>query len=421
MCLKEIREEHENEEDHYMGCSTSDKDKQLQQATSTEMEGSYLSEAREPPSITVSILKKLLKIQLVLKLLVKILKVHVAFLRHLVTSSTNSNQSFTFSHDIQHLNEYLKIIGEREFSDDGRYQWDSYSKSAKSYYTKRFRNILTKLITIIFPKNVEEVVKNLLVSEENQKMTPSIISEGTFGPLVHAYQTSETWHHRLQILSYFTQTLSFKEAKSLLPNITESKYYAAKNHAKKVGPGLPVGTTSTRKRMDPVKLDSFLDFITSPHVIRDLPYGERKIKLTDGTVYEMPNVVRCMGSSDVIQQYKAYCSENNISPLGDSTMYRILSECGAQIRTSLEGIDYFIAEGGRAFRTILDALEELLKFQVLNQQEKKDFSAFFLQCKQYLRADFKIDRKHICVHGGRMPLTLKFSLVEMTSQSMHYF
>lgn len=77
MCLKEIREEHENEEDHYMECSTSDKDKQLQQATSTEMEGSYLSEAREPPSIT------------------------------------NSNQSFTFSHDIQHLNEYLKIIGER--------------------------------------------------------------------------------------------------------------------------------------------------------------------------------------------------------------------------------------------------------------------------------------------------------------------
>lgn len=139
-----------------------------------------------------------------------------------------------------------------------------------------------------------------------------------------------------------------------------------------------------------MKLDSFLDFITSPHVIRDLPYGERKIKLSDGTVYEMPNVIRCMGSSDVIQQYKAYCSENNISPLGDSTMYRILSECGAQIRTSLEGIDYFIAEGGRAFRTILDTLEELLKFQVLNQQEKKDFSALFLQCKQYLRADFKI-------------------------------
>lgn len=122
--------------------------KQLQQATSTETEGSYLSEAREPPSITL----QLLKIQLVLKLLVKILKVHVAFLRHLVTSSTNSNQSFTFSHDIQHLNEYLKIIGEREFSDDGRYQWDSYSKSAKSYYTKRFRNILTKLITSIFPE-----------------------------------------------------------------------------------------------------------------------------------------------------------------------------------------------------------------------------------------------------------------------------
>lgn len=39
MCLKKIREEHENEEDYYMECSTSDKDKQPKQATSIKMEG----------------------------------------------------------------------------------------------------------------------------------------------------------------------------------------------------------------------------------------------------------------------------------------------------------------------------------------------------------------------------------------------
>ncbi|XP_061191608.1 uncharacterized protein LOC133199785 [Saccostrea echinata] len=364
MCLKKIRE-HEEGEDHLfnMECSASDKDKTEAEAIKME----ECSETREQPSDKDPLFHSGSK----------------------ETSETNSSQSFTLSHDIQHLNEYLKKIGEREFSEDRKYQWDSYTKSAKSYYIKRFRNIMSKLIAVIFPKNIEEIVKSLTVSEENPKVSSSIIHEGSFGPLIHAYQTSETWRHRRQILSFFTQTLSFKEAKSLLPNMTESMYYAAKNHAKNVGPGLPVNTTSTRKRMDPVKLDNFLDFITSPHVIRDLPYGERKIKLSDGTTYEMPNVIRCMGSSDVIQQYKAYCSENNISPLGDSTMYRILSECGAQIRTSLEGVDYFIAEGGRAFHTILDTLEELLKFQFLNQQEKKDFYTLFLQCKQYLHADFK--------------------------------
>ncbi|CAC5381236.1 unnamed protein product [Mytilus coruscus] len=40
-------------------------------------------------------------------------------------------------------------------------------------------------------------------------------------------------------------------------------------------------------------------------------------------------------------------------------MYRILTQCGAQVRTSLEGIDYFVAEGGRAIRTIIDILNEL--------------------------------------------------------------
>ena len=66
-------------------------------------------------------------------------------------------------------------------------------------------------------------------------------------------------------------------------------------------------------------------------------------------------------------------------------MYRILSQCGAQVRTSLEGIDYFVAEGGRAFRTIEDTMEELLKMQVINQQQQKEFSGLLLKCKQYLR------------------------------------
>lgn len=52
--------------------------------------------------------------------------------------------------------------------------------------------------------------------------------------------------------------------------------------------------------MDLVKLDSFLDFIIFFYVIRDLLYGERKIKLLDGIVYEMLNVICCMGFSDVI-------------------------------------------------------------------------------------------------------------------------
>lgn len=74
---------------------------------------------------------------------------------------------------------------------------------------------------------------------------------------------------------------------------------------------------------------------------------------------------------------------------GESTMYRILSQCGAKVRTSLEGIDYFVAEGSRAFTTLADILDELVQIGVLNQQQSKDAASLLLQCKQYLRTDFK--------------------------------
>eukprot|EP00105_Crassostrea_gigas_P009223 XP_011424082.2 PREDICTED: uncharacterized protein LOC105325963 [Crassostrea gigas] len=117
MCLKKIREEHENEEDHYMECSTSDKDKQLQQATSTETEGSYLSEAREPPSITVtedtiSTQTSCENTESTCSLSQTSCESSMEFIFSL-EEIINSNQSFTYSHDMQHLNEYLKIIGER--------------------------------------------------------------------------------------------------------------------------------------------------------------------------------------------------------------------------------------------------------------------------------------------------------------------
>ena len=38
-----------------------------------------------------------------------------------------------------------------------------------------------------------------------------------------------------------------------------------------------------------------------------------------------------------------------LRPLSCSTIYRILSVCGATVRKSLQGLDYFAAEGGKGF------------------------------------------------------------------------
>jgi hypothetical protein len=42
----------------------------------------------------------------------------------------------------------------------------------------------------------------------------------------------------------------------------------------------------------PEKLDHFLSFITSTHVIQDLPVGEKSLKLSSHTEIKVPNVIR---------------------------------------------------------------------------------------------------------------------------------
>lgn len=51
----------------------------------------------------------------------------------------------------------------------------------------------------------------------------------------------------------------------------------------------------------------------------------------------------------IIDQYQQYYREQEIEPLGRSTMFKILQNCTATIRKSLEGLDYYLAEGGGSF------------------------------------------------------------------------
>ena len=66
-----------------------------------------------------------------------------------------------------------------------------------------------------------------------------------------------------------------------------------------------------RCRLDPVKVDHFLDFISSP--------------LSDGETIEIPNVVRTVVASRLIHLYHSYCEESGFSePIGRSTLLNIL-------------------------------------------------------------------------------------------------
>ena len=124
----------------------------------------------------------------------------------------------------------------------------------------------------------------------------------------------------------------------------------ASTHSLQLGRGVAVPESSNPHMcMDRNQLDHFIYFITSGHLIQDLPFGEKRLKLTNGKGIKVPNIMRTMIPQQVVEKYTAFCQETVFLPFSKRMMLRIPSECSASVQRSLQGLDNYAAEGARAF------------------------------------------------------------------------
>ena len=209
-----------------------------------------------------------------------------------------------------------------------QFPWTSYTKRTKDSYIQQLQECFMAVTDTLFPNESEEVMQEVMKATEESVADIDKDVE-LLEALSESYKVAESWQVKRQILSIICKQLSFQKTCGLIPHLTEYRYYIAKKHNVIQGCALPPATdiNMKRQRMDPTKLDSFLDFITSSHILKDLPFGERTMKLSDGRKIETPNVIRCMGSSAIIEQFKQYCRENDTTPLGRShtIMFNIIS------------------------------------------------------------------------------------------------
>ena len=141
--------------------------------------------------------------------------------------------------------------------------------------------------------------------------------------LAEAYHNASSWDTRRQVLSIMTGVASFNDISQYIPGLIRYRFTMAKFHQLQFGRGGQVPQQpTTRIRVDLSQLDHFLGFITSPHLVQDLPFGQKHFKLSSGDLIEVPNVTRLMISQRVVQQYKQYCMETNFKPFRESTIAR---------------------------------------------------------------------------------------------------
>ena len=205
--------------------------------------------------------------------------------------------------------------------------WKEAAPSTQRYYRQKGKEIVEVALDCLAPGQAIELLSELvkhMEKKEKQKSADTDVSE--ISRLIKLYEEANSWFTKRQILSVFVNDYTKAQLQLLIPGLSIWAVDEARRHAAKVGVGKPVAQmeTITRARLDPSKVDHFLDFISRPHFVQDVAYGTKTLKLSNGEKMEIPNVVRTVIASRIVDLYQQYCQETGFLSLGRSTLFSIL-------------------------------------------------------------------------------------------------
>ncbi|KAK3725260.1 hypothetical protein QZH41_001293 [Actinostola sp. cb2023] len=187
-----------------------------------------------------------------------------------------------------------------------------------------------------------------------------------------------------------TSNQSRAELQEIVPGLSKWRIDQARQHGTERGRGQPVEDQPIhRTRIDVVKVDDFIDFISRPDMLQDVAFGTKTLKLDSGERIIIPSVIRTMIPSRIIEQYITYCKEHNFVPAGERSLYRMLQVCSASMQKSLHGLDNIASEGTEAFDNLTDVIKTLTD-NGAEGQWGQNAQQYLKESKRYLKTDFKI-------------------------------
>ena len=254
------------------------------------------------------------------------------------------------------LNGFIRSISERDVSPvRGQLHLpvSKVSSITSRYYKRKSQEICRAVLDCIAPGQSQALFE-LMTSEKVQDIgIPKPIEGSLVQRLIILYEETNSWITKQEILSIFVQDYSKSQLKEMIPGLTKWRIDEARKHAALAGPGRRKEIPEVhRTRLDPVKVDHFVDFIASPYYLQDVAYGTKILKLSDKQTLEIPNVVRTVTASRLVDLYTSFCKEEEFQPLGRSTLFTILKVGVMNEKTWLGG------GGGGGLCEKVDALNQ---------------------------------------------------------------
>lgn len=163
------------------------------------------------------------------------------------------------------------------------------------------------------------------------------------------------------------------------------------------------------ERYNEQQVAHFVEFLLSPSITSDLPFGVRKMKMSTGEIIQIPNTCRNHISTRIIRQYEIFCAETTngeFQPLGFTTLMNIMNACPASTRKSMAGIDEYTANGSTAFDSLMKLCDELscygqyfsnkscfeIVFVIIDisKDEISQLQKALQQSRNYIKIDYKL-------------------------------
>ena len=192
-------------------------------------------------------------------------------------------------------------------------------------FVKKAKEDCLHVCNVIAPGNGEELFESMM-SVQRELFDGAVPDDLVV--LMTAYKNAKTRNLKKQILSLYAQRYPMTKLKKIhqpYGSLSTWEIKQARSHAKMHGPGtIPEIKTKHRVRLDMGKVDHFVEFINGPYFYQDVSYGNKVLTLDNGDRIEMPNVVRILTRSTMIEQYLEYCKEQCHEPLSMSTLFKIL-------------------------------------------------------------------------------------------------
>ena len=262
--------------------------------------------------------------------------------------------------------------------------WDSASERTKSDYIRKVREIIEAILKIIAPGQEASLAKSVFGEDTTRE-------NNVLHSISAAYTLASSWGVQRQILSLVVNDFSLSDLQKSIPDLTKYKYTAAKKHAEKEGMGVPVSANVThREKATKGQIDHFLQFILSPAVMTDSPFGECHYKLTSGAELTAPKIILNTVRTRTVDLYVKFCEETSFTPiLSERSYLRILEAVQPSIRKSMRGLDNYAAEGGKAFDDLKEAANILGQIGK-NKEWVEDVHKLLNDGKHYLKIQYKV-------------------------------